>query len=1109
MKTKTFILIVLLSLTVVPARASAQSLPTLTCTESAGETCTQINAYTVRVTTTKNLSFTQTAWIPSTGPGSRVQMTGGSIVYYSGKVTVTLYQSRARTYTVTAWAGRGATWPILLSDYQYMSNNSTLEFDYNGSFSPDITASWDIGGRITNGFAAIPYTTGTWTQETILSTDPYFQNCGSNFMVVDEYGPFEIDPTIEAPLGSGGTPADDQKQTVTTDQIYMVQVSGGPWNDGTDDRYDAAISWDGVTYTKMYDLIGDALCVLFNPISPDLLTLYLVAQSDTFYIRANDEAEQFADNTIPDEESPYIYTLALVFQNPVAPGCEGSYSYDETEDWVASVQVHANEPGVLATDQIVAEEWYVIEIASGEWFDNGVGPRIDMDYAILPTVALPGNYSDLAGGSPGFWCATEDNLTMLVQAKSAPNLYLRVNDDALTFEDNTGTLGVNIYHATFNRQLATCEIQYQLGDMVKEDYISATLENGKLFAESASVGGQVLSYGLTPGAIYVMDTTLGPWGYMGNFHSDLAKSYEMAINDGTSGWMELSEWPGTLCTVPLDGLGHVRIYFSVPSEGAIAYRLRVNDTESWTNNIDGMGYQLYQGIDLGNTPQGACDYTSDPTPFISNLYVASTAEDGAWLQTLDANEIYLLRILAGSHAWQESSGGPDLTGMQITADGGSTWFSLPDNWYGTLCWFEYPNGDIGVFFRTGSNTIGYKVRVDSSSFGDNTGQMYIDLYGAHIGDSINPWTTCLDGLYPSVIDEFEWIPVREAGGVNLASTSVQVNDFWLQLGVLLGGVTVPQTGLLPGQMYMVEIKEGPWTDGETPTDHFDAALSSDNGATWYPIVQDNPLLICGVQDQIGKYWKALFFAEEGETWKIRVNDEVTATFVDNGGNLAFKLYGVLDHPGVVMPEDPIVLDASAWGDVCTTICIRPDSILDLAEWLEYGRCSFQQYIAWCDRHTNLILGLVNAFQGKEPFATLSEINTMIKDAKLEVEGYNWTDGPESILSEGGAQFDSDFQKMLLPETSGGPWDGGDLVNFSQHAQPLSYYTNCSLSMAGALPSKLGQGVCFVSSWFIETGANLWIQLSLDVMAAMAILKMVTSDIKRLINLITGGTAYVK
>jgi hypothetical protein len=1021
--------------------------------------------------------------------------------------------------------------------------------------------------------------TTEFTYEVYFSLGPFDEGCDESYYLLTTDGPYPIDPLIEFPVGD---PTDEQIVTMIPDQLYMVSTEGGPWNDGTDDNWDSAVSWDGTTWISLAELSASALCIIQDPTHPDLMTLFIIAESDTFHIRANDSAGDFADNS---EIEVFLYTVGLAIALGPPP-CEAQFSYDSETDLIGVIEVPATSASVLAEldegEAFEDGEWYALEIYSGDWSDNGGPARIDLEYSWpFDIEEISGdslNYEDLGSDTSNVWCTGSDDDLFFLQA-SGPDLYLRVNDQDFNFANNTGTVYVAIYHATFMRAADLCETPFQKGAYVASGSVGATQENGVIFGTALNdVRGKEIVYavGLEPGGWYVLETTLGPWRWQGSTRTQAAVTFEMSIKVDDD-WVPLTEWEEAECITPLDALGHVRVYFQAPvNEGGRVFELRVNDTSSWGDNIGTMGWDIYHGVDLSvANPDDSCDYSHDEDP-IATGRILGNQQDGAVINGLSAGGFYAIELLGDEHAWQESTGGADQYAMQISHKtalfGGSLdpeqeWFDLPNDFPGVLC--SVADGQNLLFYlkvdqpNSEIPPVQYRLRADSETFLNNTGYMDYRVYASTPGDSIDNWVSCIssDEYNVIVVTQQGLIPVIDEEGISIYSRQIAVQEL---------GSSISGSPLTVGNTYVVQTLNGPWTDDETNEHRYGAELSSDGGVTWAPIERGMSGVICAEPDKAGRYWKVLFTVDSGQAWRIRVANEEN-DFTDNGGSLAFRLYLAAGQPGIgnAFPEgkakigtcdiSPLRPEWGATGDVVLTGHSDGGALPDeedtlgsilvniitrinfwilqtssyISEWIDYLGAEVFQYFAWCDRHTDSLLGLVDMFWDVEPLATIAEWQALATEIKVQLDGYSWNNAsaPESVLGQGSinlgssnrpgdpvgggggigstiregdaGEFDKETQKYILPVLpSSSPWNGGPLITY-QSAHPTSYYISCTSSLTNIAGPLLMQGVCAASAIMRETGASFYLQLVFDFAAVAAIIRITRSGVKSIVAMTSG------
>jgi len=404
----------------------------------------------------------------------------------------------------------------------------------------------------------------------------------------------------------------------------------------------------------------------------------------------------------------------------------------------------------------------------------------------------------------------------------------------------------------------------------------------------------------------------------------------------------------------------------------------------------------------------------------------------------------------------------------------------------------------------------WKLRADSDTYGDNEGIEIYRTYAVTAGDTLDPWTSCSDEYTATVpaLNEHEWIPPQDEEGVNLMPTLTYTPGADPDGD---GIITWGDPGLAAGHDYMVETRDGPWEDGESPSSKYTAQLSSDGGTTWY-LFEAHPDVICYDEDQLGWYSKAIFHVDEGQVWKIRVADTETDVFTDNTGRLAYRLNLVnefpIDGPGSLVHD----YDPGAF-DVCSQSLVRPEALAlseigsvgnYIGDWIHYVNRSFLSYMAWCPRHTELLLSAVNALKTKEPLATIEELGTIEKNVVADVASYDWEGGgfqDTSIFSAGSGNI---IEKIM--PTAGESyevWDGGDLIAFEGDSSLPAYYYTCGSVFADYLPSRLRDGVCFASAYWKETGMSFWIQLIFDILSIFMLFKIIKTAVQSLVYMMTG------
>lgn len=1065
------------------------------------------------------------------------------------------------TFNVRLWSGSGLSL-VLATDVSCGSGTSgKCSYVFEGTIPveeipiDDLSSAADFSVAI-SGMRA--NATGDVTEVSVFrvrfSTLPLDGGCADLYMVpvIDTY---EIDETIEAPIGMVGdpTPVDEQGYPLTVDSIYMLRTQDGPWNDGAADRYDTEVSTDGTYWVDLYDWASlNGLCLETDPLQDDLVTVYFTATTEEIYIRVNDTAGNFADNY-----KQIFYSIGVAFEILAPPSCTAQYSYGLPDQVGMTTEVEGTSEETPVLDVVDAEialeagEWYAIEIVDDVFNDSGwqdppaLDDRLDLEFDIETDGQ---SWQDLAEGSQFVGCVSDDAMVFYVQAAVNGGLNLRVNDQDVNFADNTGSVFVKVFHAEFTPMLSGCAVGFDLGELLAEDTVEGNAADGKRFGyypaslnegwiDTADQSTAYLDGGLgllIPGRWYALETTFGPWRTtvtIGDVQATVPY-YNMEIQVNGGDWEPLETWSGAECISEIDALGHLRVYFQLPVDETLLsaeYKLRVaTNSPPFTRGF--MGWKLYQGIDIAQTTGDCGDYTYDPEEYTPGRVDGNS--EGSFILGIDSFEsaFYAIELQTDTTAWQEATGQPDESDLSITSNG-SDYYLLPET-SNVLCYFSLPGSGNLLFIIRATPGQNWQMKTPSVTPSNNTGFINYKVYNAMAGD-VSQWQDCLTNqyeLYTPALNENEWIPPQDEEGVYIIPTLTYTpgadpdGDGIIEWGA---------AGLEAGHYYAIQTQEGPWRDGETETGHYDAEVSKDNGVTWRPLDETNSTDFICVDQNMGIYYRGIFYVEEGERWKIRVGDTETATFTDNAfnfgldsladpeSNLAYKLWLVNEFPvdgpgGLVTDYDPAAFD------VCVQSLVRPQlsTVSDLnslsnyfGDWVQYANRSMLSYFAWCPRHTDMLLSAINALKTKEPLASLYELQSIQHNIKMELNSYDWDGGLEdtSIFSaDSTADVNQIFEEHVLPSGGAGfdPWEGGDLVTFNNTGLP-GYYYSCGNVLTSYLPSRLADSVCFVSAYWKETGAAFWVQISLDIGALFILWGMIKSSIQSLVYMMTGVRIWTK
>ena len=285
----------------------------------------------------------------------------------------------------------------------------------------------------------------------------------------------------------------------------------------------------------------------------------------------------------------------------------------------------------------------------------------------------------------------------------------------------------------------------------------------------------------------------------------------------------------------------------------------------------------------------------------------------------------------------------------------------------------------------------------------------------------------------------------------------------------------------------------------------------------------NTLIDCSSKELIGNVWKARFTAQEGDVWKIRVND-APGEFLNNSGNMAYKFYVLCEGMSCTgsVPNDSTTGDGTfsgniqSGGEVCSLAVLRPGELsiseiaglgTYLASWVQYINLSILRYLAWCPAHTSMIASFLDSLRTREPLATADELRQLLEYTKNKIDSYDWGGFDDtslfSIRGAGDVKRLIDNYILKRDASTINPWDGKKIIQFGDTSLPASYYS-CSSVFADGLPARLKSAVCFVSAYFKQTGAAFWVQLLIiDIPAVGIILAGTKNAIEGLISLMIG------
>lgn len=895
--------------------------------------------------------------------------------------------------------------------------------------------------------------TGTaLTFNVYFSLKPFDQDCFDTYYVpLPET--FQIDPLIEMPLGESGTPPDYQIYPTEIGKTYMVRVQDGPWNDGIENRTDAAVSLDGETWMAWDDFSAQAVCVSLDPLlawNPDYQIIFFTATTENFYIRVNDVDDEFADNT-NSVEAPFSYVIgeALLLSEE---SCDSSFSFDPEGDLFAEATINSTAEGTLANEEedMQSGEWYAIEVESGTWNEPAGEDRTDMEFTFSEA------WADLSEGSDFVWCVGSSLIYIQAPAES---ISLRVNDQDSNFSNNSGSLEINIYHVSYTYVPDGCAEEFETDDIVASGVAKGEQVNGVPFANNLSTIGLSLSYAVLPGAWYMLETRDGPWWLRESFSSVAGEYqpgndyYDVQIKteapSSSSEWVMPDEWALATCVVEIDAIGHIRIYFQVPdnnagdlNQGGAEYFIRV--AGAGFLGMGEIGWDLYQAINVpisgeGENPWETCylQYIqSSSVPLNEQAWIPVKEEAGTSIIQYGATGGGASVLIPDKDYWLQTSNGPWFDGVggvepgegesssnagalysaQLSSDGGTTWFNISEH-PGVFCSEVDPLGSYErAFFHVNVGEV-WKIRVadtETELFTDNTGTLAYTLH------AVNPHG------FPITTDE--------------------ITDYNFE-------VCAP-------------LLVRPYIPGMT---------SSTIDAPTIPSSWD-------VEDWVTYFGN--WFSALGNYFGERVDN--IGTFLSGLGRYIGDWFTYMNRSFV---------SYFAWCprhvNILLTAINRLQDKEPLATLMEIQDTSDT---VWAEVES-YDWGVAGEGGGEG-------------DGQEYVSIFSF--------GEGGGEGDNTnvvnyiFEKFFPLSGPGvNIWSGdGDIVVFGSAELPTYYYT-CNDVFGEFLPARLRQGVCFVSGHWRATGAWWWVQLSIDISTIFLLVTMIKSSAQSLIYMMTGVRPWTK
>lgn len=827
---------------------------------------------------------------------------------------------------------------------------------------------------------------------------------------------------------------------------YYLVFSNGPWNDGTDDRYDVAISWDEGETWETIDA-DPAFSEACNANSSGLHRAVMFTADEehsTLDLRVNDHDGQFTDNS-----GSIDYTISV--DESGLSDCSNYFSVGQPMDSGTTPSDQEHGTGEIL-GPMYAYNSYLIEIfdpweeGGTSYLDTEVETAYDGDWTRTryigdqTCVVDQDNTRIIYFNGPYNWGQDEG----IFSAGKIMNI--RADDKDGTWANNTGDFYWQLSGASYTAPPSSCAASYDRG----------TLMETPVLHSSASEGVELpyLSNGFTPGQVYVFENVDSPTAYY-TVNGNPRRTFEISPDGST--WYEMEVFAD--CVNNLDQV-RKEYYFTADQTH---YYFRTTQGIPFIDEVSGsLPLNLYGSSDKRIGPGESCSDHFTTNDKVYSTSVDSTLTAGESIPRFVFNEGQIYSIQITDPAYTQSGFSVYNADIRRAYWGsGAVEYQPMETWDGALC-YEEEGGKGRLYFEAQPGQ--YEVRAAGPHV-DNSGALSYEVFTGARDTPINSGCELRD--YGDVGYWYPAVTVEVAGNDNNADDP----------GELFANE------LTSTSRYKIEISGGPAYQGHNsygpinPT--YDLEISTDNGANWQLLEN---YLDCVVE--VGDYIRGYFSPAEGEgPFRVRVYDPDN-TYIDNGGSLTFDLWAETNEDPTGPYDDPDDPTSPSYGSGCYSTCYPP-GFLQVGKMIEYVRCRFTKFISWCPYHTDAVWALRDRFYQVEPFGTILEVMDTAAAVRKEVNAYQWTE--EGGGGEGAAAVQAPRYFIFAPGEGGGadiPLVGEDTIWGSGEVdlttRSVSYSTECNNLMADSLGARLSQPLCFTFNVVDQLGLKTWFQFIWDI-----------------------------
>jgi len=169
-------------------------------------------------------------------------------------------------------------------------------------------------------------------------------------------------------------------------------------------------------------------------------------------------------------------------------------------------------------------------------------------------------------------------------------------------------------------------------------------------------------------------------------------------------------------------------------------------------------------------------------------------------------------------------------------------------------------------------------------------------------------------------------------------------------------------------------------------------------------------------------------------------------------------------------------------------CIRPNSVWDIAWWIDYERCVLFAFVSFGPSQMATAQSIPTMFASKEPFYTIGQARNAIVGMQTEIATMQWGNtGMNGVQAPVSADNPTTILKPLNPGQND-PWSGIGKFTINLGTRNPVLTTYCSNQLSGFFSKYLGDGMCYALNLMMVIGYLPWIQMIINLLCIWGIIK---------------------